>query len=258
MPGTMTVMRRLLPLSLGLLPLVACAPAPAQSQPVRPAAVAAPADPGFRAAFAPEGVAWVSGGRACVARVPSYRVSCPNLPPAVDVGWNGGDAWAAVPGLGAVITLDRAAQTAQVGRVVALSNTRAYREDGTAVTYAGAAARGVIGAPSAAITGGGGQDYVLLGGKLLRVADGAVLETSAGPYLRATPTGVTSADVPGVTTDFGTYRLANGELQRLDTAGGVVGRVPHGPGRIGLVGGDVVTVSPQGGVRVFGVDLRER
>lgn len=253
-------MRRLLPLSLGLLPLVACTPAPAQSQaqPARPAAIAAPADPGFRAAFAPEGVAWVSGGRACVARVPSYRVSCPRLPPAVDVGWNGGDAWAAIPGLGAVITLDRAAQTVQVGRVVALSGTRAYREDGSAVNYAGVAVQGVIGAPSAAITGGDGQDYVLLGGKLLRVQGGAVLETGAGPYLRFGPTGAQSADVPGVNTDFGSYRLANGELQRLDTAGGVVGRVPHGSGRVGLVGGDVVTVSPQGGVRVFGLDLRER
>ncbi|MFK7602457.1 hypothetical protein ACI3L1_09635 [Deinococcus sp. SM5_A1] len=257
-------MRRLLPLSLGLLPLVACAPAPAQSQslsqsqPASPAAVAAPADPSFRAAFAPGGVAWVSGGRACVARVPSYRVTCPNLPPAVDVGWNGGDAWAAVPGLGAVITLDRAAQTVQVGRVVALSNTRAYREDGTAVTYAGAAARGVIGAPSAAITGGDGQDYVLLGGKLLRVTDSAVLENGAGPYLRTTPTGAKSADVPGVTTDFGSYRLVGGELQRLDAAGGVVGRLPHGPGRVGLVSGNVVTVSPQGQVRAFSLDLRER
>lgn len=176
----------------------------------------------------------------------------------MDVGWNGGDAWAAVPGLGAVITLDRAAQTVAVGRVVALSSTRAYREDGTAVTYAGAAARGVIGAPAAALTGGDGQDYVLLGGQLLRVGDGVVLERGAGPYLQRTPTGAKSADVPGTVSDFGSYRLVNGELQRLDAAGGVVGRVPHGPGRIGLVGGDVVTVSPQGQVRVFGLDLRER
>ncbi|GGO39901.1 hypothetical protein GCM10008949_48670 [Deinococcus humi] len=220
--------------------------------------VATPADPAFRAAFAPEGAAWVSGGRACVARAPSYRVSCPGLPLAVDVGWNGGDAWAAIPSLGAVITLDRAAQTVMVGRVVALSNTRAYREDGTAVTYAGAPTRGVIGAPAAAITGGNGQDYALLGGKLVRVGDGVVLESGAGPYLRPTPSGARSADVPGIVSAFGSYRLSNGELQRLDAAGGVVGRVQHGPGRIGLVGGDVVTVSPQGQVRVFGPDLRER
>ncbi|AIZ44644.1 hypothetical protein QR90_05365 [Deinococcus radiopugnans] len=251
-------MRRLLTLSCGLLFLAACAPVPAQPQAApRPAAVA-PADPSFRAAFAPEGVAWVTGGRACVARAPSYRAVCPGLPPAVDVGWNGGDAWAAIPGLGAVITLDRAAQTVAVGRVVALSSTRAYREDGTAVTYAGAAARGVIGAPAAALTGGDGQDYVLLGGQLLRVGDGVVLERGSGPYLQRTPTGAKSADVPGTVSDFGSYRLVNGELQRLDAAGGVVGRVPHGPGRIGLVGGDVVTVSPQGQVRVFGLDLRER
>lgn len=251
-------MRRLLTLSCGLLPLAACAPAPAQPQPATRSVAAAPADPSFRAAFAPEGVAWVAGGRACVARAPSYRAVCPGLPPAVDVGWNGGDAWAAIPGLGAVVTLDRAAQTVAVGRVVALSNTRAYREDGTAVTYAGAAARGVIGAPAAAVTGGNGQDYVLLGGKLLRVGDGVVLESGAGPYLRPTPAGAASADTPGVVSAFGRYRLVGGELQRLDAAGGVVGRVPHGPGRVGLVGSDVVTVSPQGQVRVFGVDLRER
>ncbi|MDV6374947.1 hypothetical protein [Deinococcus arenicola] len=251
-------MRRLLTLSCGLLPLCACAPAPAQPQ----AAALAPADPSFdptfRAAFAPQGVAWVSAGLACVARAPSYRVSCPRLPPAVDVAWNGGDAWAAIPGLGAAVTLDRAAQTVAVGRVVALSNTRAYREDGTAVTYSGAGTRGVIGAPSAAITGGNGQDYVLLGGKLQRVADGAVLEGGAGPYLWATPGGATSADLPGVVGDSGSYRLGNGELQRLDVAGGVVGRVAHGPGRVGLVGTDVITVDPGGRVRVFGLDLRER
>jgi hypothetical protein len=224
---------------------MACAPAPARPQPDRPAAVTTPA-------------AWVAGGRACVARAPSYRVSCPRLPPAVDVGWNGGDAWAAIPGLGAIITLDRAAQTVMVGRVVALSNTRAYREDGTAVTYAGAEARGVIGAPSVAITGGNGQDYVLLAGKLIRVSDGMVLESGAGPYLRATPSGAQSADVPGIVSALGSYRLIGGELQRLDAAGGVVGRVPHGPGRVGVVGSDVVTVSPQGQVSVFGVDLRER
>jgi hypothetical protein len=238
---------------------MACAPAPARPQPDRRAAVTTPAaEPGFRAAFAPEGAAWVAGGRACVARAPSYRVSCPRLPPAVDVGWNGGDAWAAIPGLGAIITLDRAAQTVMVGRVVALSNTRAYREDGTAVTYAGAEARGVIGAPSVAITGGNGQDYVLLAGKLIRVSDGMVLESGAGPYLRATPSGAQSADVPGIVSALGSYRLIGGELQRLDAAGGVVGRVPHGPGRVGVVGSDVVTVSPQGQVSVFGVDLRER
>lgn len=248
-------------LTAGLLPLTACAPAPAQrpvQSPTDPAVVAAPAEPGFRAAFGPQGVAWVSGGQACVARAPSYRASCPRLPPAVDVAWNGGDAWAAVPGLGAVITLDRAAQTVAVGRVVALSASRAYREDGTAVTYAGAATRGVIGAPTAALTGGDGQDYVLLGGRLLRVADGAVLGSAAGPYLQPTPTGVRSAEVPGVSGDFGRYRLNNGALERLDPAGGVLARVPHGPGRVGLVGSDVVTVSPGGQVRVFGTDLRGR
>ena len=45
----------------------------------------------------------------------------------------------------------------------------------------------------------------------------------------------------------------------LDATGRVVGSVAHAPGaRLGLVGGDHVTVSPGGEVRVFGPDLTER
>ncbi|MBB5233581.1 hypothetical protein [Deinococcus budaensis] len=231
-----------------LLLLAACAPATTSRTPA----------PAFSAAFAPEGVAWVwvDAGKACVARAPSYRAVCPRLPgAAVGVGWNGGDAWAALPGAGLLVTLDRAARSVPAGRVVALSNTRAYREDGSAVTFAGAPATGVPGAPSAAITGGDGQDYVLLAGALRRVADGAVIETAAGPLLQATPGGARSADVAGVVTPSGTYRLTGGTLQRLDAAGRVLASVPHGPGRVGVVGGDVVTVSPGGAVGIFGVDL---
>ncbi|GGM10731.1 hypothetical protein GCM10010841_18960 [Deinococcus aerophilus] len=223
-----------------------------------PSSTAAPADPTFRAAFGPEGVAWVAGGRACVARAPSYRPNCPKLPPAVDVGWNGGDAWAAVPGPGAVVTLDRSAQTVVAGRVTALSTTRIYREDGSAVTYAGADTRGVIGGPTAALTGGDGNDYVLLAGNLMRVSDGARLEQGAGPLLVATPTGAQSADLPAVVTVSGRYRLSGTRLERLDATGRVVATVAHGPGRVGLVGSEVVTVSPDGQVRSFGVDLQER
>jgi len=234
---------------LGLLGLAACAPATTSRAPI--------SVPAFSAAFGPEGVAWVDAGQACVARAPSYRAVCPRLPgPAVGVGWNGGDAWAALPGAGLLVTLDRAARSVPVGRVVALSNTRAYREDGSAVTFAGAAATGVPGAPSAAVTGGDGQDYVLLAGALRRVSDGVVLETAAGPLLQVTPTGARSANVPGVTTASGTYRLTGGTLQRLDAAGRVLASVPHPPGRVGVVGGDLVTVAPGGAVNVFGVDLQ--
>jgi hypothetical protein len=173
----------------------------------------------------------------------------------VAVSWNGGDAWAAVPAAGVLVTLDRAARSVTAGRVVALSSTRAYREDGSAVTFAGAAATGVAGAPSAALTGGDGQDYVLLAGTLRRVEDGVVVDRAPQPFLRVTPTGVTTANTPGVVTLSGTYRLTGTALERV-AAGRVLASVPHGPGRVGMVGADVVTVSPGGAVRVFNVDLR--
>ncbi|GBF05128.1 hypothetical protein DAERI_030294 [Deinococcus aerius] len=232
-----------------LLLIAACAPAPTSRAPS--------AAPAFSAAFAPEGVAWMDQGQACVARAPSYRPVCPRLPGRVAaVGWNRGNAWAALPGVGLLVTLDLAARSVPVGRVVALSATRAYREDGSAVTYDGNAATGVSGAPSAAVTGGDGQDYVLLAGALVRVADGTVLERVAGPLLEVTPTGARSTNLPSVTTLAGTYRLTGTALERLDAAGRVLKSVPHGPGRVGVVGGDLVTVSPGGAVRVFGSDLQ--
>jgi hypothetical protein len=238
--------RPLLPALSSLLLLAACAPA-----------TTARAPGPFSAAFAPEGVAWVDAGTACVARAPSYRPVCPRLPgAAVAVAWNGGDAWAALPGAGLLLTLDRAARSVSVGRVVALSATRAYREDGSAVTYGGGPAVGVAGAPSAAITGGDGEDYVLLVGALRRVADGRVIETRAQPLLEATPGGARSVSLPGVVTPSGSYRLTGTALQRLDAAGRVLTGVPHGPGRVGVVGGDLVTVSPGGAIRVFGADLQ--
>lgn len=250
-------MRRLLFSALGLVSLAACAPRvfPVTGPGAAPEPVTA--TPSLRAAFAPEGVTWVSAGQACVARAPSYRPVCPKLPgAAVDVAWNGGDAWAALPGVGLLLTLDRAARVTPAGRVVALSGTRAYREDGSAVTYEGAAAAGVPGAPSAAVTGGDGQDYVLLAGTLRRVADGAVLDPAPAPLLQAAPDGARTTLLPSAFTPLGTYRLTGTALQRLDPAGRVLASVPHGPGRVGLVGNDVVTVSPEGDVRTFGVDLR--
>lgn len=241
----MSTPARLLPL-MALL-LSACAPA--YSPPT--------GDAGFRAAFSADGVTWVAGGRACVARVPSFRVVCPSLPVAVDVAWNAGEAWAAVPSAGVVVTLDRAARSVPVGRVVALSSTRAYREDGSAVTFGGAAATGVAGAPSAAVTGGDGEDYVLLAGNLRRVTDNVVTEVSAAPFLVALPTGARSAELPTAVTSSGIYRLANGRLERGDGTGRILNSVAHGAGRIGQVGNAVVTVSAEGNVRVFSENLEQ-
>ncbi|WP_102125164.1 hypothetical protein [Deinococcus planocerae] len=249
-------MRRLLLSAFGLLPLVACAPTTARVTNPNTTFGPVTATPIFDAAFGVEGVAWVDGGRACVARAPSYRVVCPPLPPVVAVAWNGGDAWAGVPAAGVVVTLDRAARSVAAGRVVALSNTRAYREDGSAVTFAGAAAPGVAGAPTAALTGGDGQDYVLLAGTLRRVDDGVILDRAPLPFLRLTPRGVTTANTPGVVTLSGSYRLTGAALERVDISGRVLASVPHGPGRVGVVGADVVTVSPGGRVRVFDGSLR--
>lgn len=232
-------MRFLLPLALlALLP--ACAPA-----------YTAPAGEGaFRAAFSSAGVAWVSGGQACVARVPDYRPVCPRLSRAVDVAWNGGDAWAAVPGAGLAVTLDRAARSVPAGAVAALSGALIYRQDGSALNYEGAAAGQVAGGPSAAVTGGDGADYVVLAGQLRR--GGAVVEPAAQAYLYATARGAATAAVPtavGASGDL--YRIQGGQLLRTDAAGGVLARTPHGPGRVGAVGQDIVTVSASGEIRRY-------
>lgn len=212
-----------------------------------------PAGAAFRAAFSDQGVAWVASGQACVARVPSFRVNCPPLPPAVDVAWNGPDAWAGVPGVGVVVTLDGAARTVDVGRVAALSAGRVYREDGSAVTYANGPVRGVLGRPSAAVTVGDAE-FALVGGEVRRVADGAVLARGAA-FLTVTPDGAAGSAQPQLVTAEGTYRLTGERLERLDSTGRVVATTPHGPGRVGRVGSLIVTVDAAGTVRAFGVDL---
>lgn len=248
--------RSLLLPALSALLLAACAPTTTGTRPTPTP------DDGLKAAFSEQGVVWVSGGRACVARVPEYVPVCPRLPRVVDVAWNGPDAWAAVPGLGQLVTLDGAARSVPVGRVVALSATRAYREDGSAVTFAGQPARGLPFAPLAVVTGGNGEDYARVPGRagtqLLRVSDGAVLEAQAGPELLALPAGARSATEPQVVTPFGSFVLANGRLERRDGAGRVLFAAPHEPGRVGLVGQDVVTVGDAGRVRRFTADLQQR
>ncbi|THF85791.1 hypothetical protein E7T09_14755 [Deinococcus sp. KSM4-11] len=242
-------MRFLLLVALGAGVLVACAPTMGPT---------ASAGSTFRAAFSDQGVAFVTAGRACVARAPSYQTVCPRLPAAVDVAWNGGDAWAAVPSLGVVVTLDRAARSVNVGRVVALSATRAYREDGSAVSYGGTPVGGVTGAPTLALTGGNGADYVLLAGSLVTVPGGAKLEGASGTFLVSTLTGARASMVPATESVGGTYQLSGGRLERLDLTGHVVASVPHPEGRIGVVGTEVVTVTADGMVRVYSETLADR
>jgi hypothetical protein len=240
--STLVGMRPVLPLTVGLLLLAACAPAMVTKG-------AAPSP--LRAAFSDQGVAFVAGGRACVARAPSYRTVCPRLAGAVDVAWNGGDAWAAVPSLGVAVTLDRAARSVNVGRVVALSATRAYREDGSAVGYSGEPRAGVTGGPTQALTGGDGVDYVMVAGALVTVPGGARVQGPAGAYIVYTPTGARLSAVPAVDSPVGTYRLTGGRLERVDAAGRVVAAVPHPEGCVGVVGADVVTVAETGQVQVY-------
>ncbi|MGX9686338.1 hypothetical protein ACTQ9L_04235 [Deinococcus wulumuqiensis] len=237
--------------------LLACAPAPTA---VREGEVGVSAAGGVQAAFSDDGVAWVVGGRACVARVPGFRAECPRLAPASGmahvsgVAWQGGDAWAALPGPGLVVTLDRAPRTVSAGAVRLLSSARIYREDGSTLTYGGERGRGVAGEPQAAVTGGDGREYVVLGRELRRVDDGAVLDRAAQPFLYATPIGAASAALPTASDGLSLYRLTGSALERF-SAGQVVARVPHGPGQVGLVRGEVVTVDASGRVRRFSLAL---
>ncbi|WP_309570176.1 hypothetical protein [Deinococcus sp.] len=241
---------RFLPLvTLGAALLVACAPTA-----VSPTTTGST----LRAAFSDQGVAFVTAGRACVARAPSFVTICPTLPAAVDVAWNGGDAWAAVPSLGVAVTLDRAARSVTVGRVVALSATRAYREDGSAVNYEGSPVGGVPGRPTLALTGGNGVDYALLAGSLVSVPGGAKLDAPAGDFLVVTPTGARASRVPAVESASGTYQLSGGRLERLDATGRAAASVLHPEGRVGMVGAEVVTVTADGAVRVYSETLATR
>ena len=123
-----------------------------------------------QAAFSDEGVAWVAGQQACVARVPQLRPNCSSWPvPPVAVAWHEGQAWVALPALGQVVTLDGAAQTLTAGRVVAMSASRIYREDGSALNYVGEPVTGTLGRPTTVLTGGDGRDYALVAGRLVVV-----------------------------------------------------------------------------------------
>lgn len=246
--------RPLLPALLlaGLLPtwLSACAPR-----------VTAPPAPTFRAAFSPEGVAWVAKGVACVARAPEFAPVCPPLTrgqvQAIDVAWNGGDAWAALPELGQIVTLDRAARSLTVGAVTALSRQAIYRQDGSVLDYSGAPAGQITASPIIAATGGDGLDYAMSDQGLIRVRDDVRLEKTVLPELMPTPQGLSPSPVPAVQTPDGIYRVQNGALERLSAAGQLLGRVPEVSGKVGQVGALIVVVSPGGQVRRFTPDLTE-
>ncbi|PNY82223.1 hypothetical protein CVO96_13370 [Deinococcus koreensis] len=63
--------------------------------------------------------------------------------------------------------------------------------------------------------------------------------------------------MPSVVTPAGTYRLSGGRLERLDQTGRLVSSLPHPAGLLGVVGQELVTVTPGGTLRVFGSDLTE-
>lgn len=213
--------------------------------------------PLFRAAFSDLGVVWVSSGRACVARHPEYRVFCPKLPNVVDVAWNGGDAWAALPGSNIVITLDRNTQSVQAGAVTLLSRNRIYREDGSALSYTGRRVIGVAGRPYNVVTDSSGVDYVILAGKIRRVGDGFSMGRANKKYFVATANSATTTDFPTVYSAMGTYRIKNGQLERLDNTSTVLGSIQHGRALVGVVNNTVITVSPAGKVRRFTGNLKE-
>ncbi|MFC4454950.1 hypothetical protein [Deinococcus sonorensis] len=237
-----------LALLAGLL-LSACAPTLQQ----------APASLALQAAFSSDGVVWSEGGQAHVARAPTFQASTVRLPaPATAVSWQGGVPWVAVPRLNALLSADGRPVTLPVGRVVALSGTRVYRQDGSAVTYAGAATEGLIGAPGAVLTGPDGLDYAVQQGRLYRVSGGPVLLSAAArPFLYATLTGAATANAPTLQTQDGLYTLSGEALERRDLTGALLARVSHAPGLIGAVGATIVTVSAGGLLRFFAPDLRE-
>lgn len=235
-----------------LLILAGCAPSASNSG-------AASGRGPVRAAFSNVGVIWTQGGGAFLALAPDFRPQGVVPNGVVDVAWAAGDAWIASSLSGVVRKVTGRPDSVRAGRVVRLSASRIYREDGSALTYGGENAGGVVGSPSAALTGGDGFDYVLQDGRLLRVGStAAVVDAAArGAFLARTPVGAVATLFPTVFGGGGAYRLANGLLQRLDEAGAVRGSVPHEGGAVGIVAEFVVTIGESGRLRVFRYDLSE-
>lgn len=233
--------------------LLACAPVSQQ----REAISAQPAALPFQADFSDAGVTWVSGGQAYVARAPALSAVRSPLPvPAVAAAWVGNAAWGALPAAGLVVTLDGPPEQTVVGRAVKLSRSRVYLEGGGALSYQGGALSGFLGTPDSVITVEG-QDYALIGAKLYQSGSPpTLLSGEAGPNLYATARGVATAGQPTAEFQGSLYRLTGSELQRLSGTT-VVAAVPHGPGLLGVVGGKIVTLSPQGTLRRFNPALQE-
>lgn len=258
-------MRRAL-LAAALL-FTACAPATTRVTP-----------PTLQASFSAQGVIWTEGSRVTLARAPLFQMVVPRVPAGVTaVGWqaaslsSGGAAtpWVGVGGLGLLLTADGRPVTLQAGRVVALSGTRAYREDGSTYSYDGVPGAGLLGTPDAVVTGGDGSEYAVQAGNLYRlgssgqtvgsqtVGSQTLLSGAAQRYLYATPTGAATANAPTVVTLDGRYTLTGTALEWRDASGLLLGSLPHPPGLIGVVGGVLVTLQPGGDLRFFAPDLRE-
>jgi hypothetical protein len=252
--------------------LSACAPAAVRPSMAKPGAGSSDSVPAIRpyvpppvqAAFSSAGVIWNEGGKVTLARSPGFqKVPFALKAVATAVGWQTVDRlntpWVGVGQLGWLLTADGRPVTVQVGRVVALSNTRAYRQDGSAVGFDGAALPGLLGTPDAVVTGGNGTDYALQNGKLYRLTEsGPLLESGAArPFLYAEAGGASTANAPTLVTVSGRYTLTGTALERRDGAGALLASVPHPAGAIGEVGSLVVTVQPGGILRVFAPELRE-
>ncbi len=243
--------------------LAACAPAAVRQAPAS----------GLQASFSSQGVIWAEGDRVTLARAPLFQKVVPRVPSGVTaVGWqvespsSGGAAtpWVAVGGLGLLLTADGRPVTLQAGRVLALSSTRAYREDGSTYSYGGVPGAGLLGTPDAVVTGGDGLDYAVQAGNLYRLDSGgqtagnqSLLSSAAQRYLYATPTGAATANAPTVVTLDGRYTLTGTALEWRDASNLLLTTLPHPPGLIGVVGNAVVTLQPGGVLRFFSPDLRE-
>lgn len=219
----------------------------------------------LQASFSDQGVLWTEGGRVTLARAPAYQRVTVRVPAGVTaVGWQTVDRvstpWVALGGLGLLLTADGRPVTVQAGRVVALSSTRAYRQDGSTVGYDGSGGGpGLLGTPDAVVTGGDGLDYAVQEGKLYRLDSGGqtLLSSAAMPYLYADPSGAGTANAPTLSTLDGRYTLTGTALERRDASGRLLASVPHPAGLLGVVGGVIVTLQPGGLLRFFAPELRE-
>ena len=246
-------------LLLAALLLTACAPTTLWQS----------ASAALQASFSSAGVLWSEGGKVTLARAPAFQKVAVRVPAGVTaVGWQvvgyERTPWVALGGLGLLLTADGRPVTVQAGRVVALSSTRAYREDGSTAGYDGSTGSGVLGRPDSVVTGGDGADYAVQSGNLYRLDDSGqlgggqpLLSGAAQPYLYADLTGAATANAPTAVTPDGRYILTGTVLERRDAAGVLLASVPHPAGVLGVVGNLIVTLQPGGTLRFFAPDLRE-